>query len=217
MSPADRTPKRTRRTTQLSVTRQVLSWDPTAAQPSWVGFSVKKWLEHLWGGVKRKVTSPSAVLLYFHTHGMPLVWSKCLVGTYCYIILIKAWTFFHNPGQPSCFYFINLQSNAAGGCSLKAVKRWAYTCFNLWHSIFLHITPVLLLHYNWIQVTKQRSPNPASRLQFWSNLTGALFCNFNFYDFVFRIVLNDSLSLSFAPVLISAFSVIVLRPRGISL
>ncbi len=56
------------------------------------------WLEHMLSRVIHEVKSPSAIVLYIRTRGMPLVQSNCLVGTYCCIIFCmwpsvkKVWT-----------------------------------------------------------------------------------------------------------------------------
>lgn len=63
----------------------LIMWDALPRNP--VGFQqqhrwVLVWLEHLWGGVKHK-GAQSPVTLHIHTHGIPLVQSKCLVMTKC--------------------------------------------------------------------------------------------------------------------------------------
>lgn len=75
VSPSHRTKTPARRTTQVSDSQWVLlGWlceTPPAPSPRnpvefrrGAVFSVKKWLQHLWGGVTQKLQRPAAVILY---------------------------------------------------------------------------------------------------------------------------------------------------------
>lgn len=90
VSPGVWTPTRTRRAAPLSIIRadwtraqRQITWNPQLLNPVeflavLLGFGVKKWLEHWWGGLIPEVGCPTAVIQYISTLGMHFIQSKCL-------------------------------------------------------------------------------------------------------------------------------------------